>query len=265
MEKESLINSLKERIGENDFNAISRRSVETIIEPLLPMFADDEKVTEETYALPVAMLKSFIGQSRHAIAEGIKSEKARLEADRQKTIDAAIEAAKLEWSKKNEQNDDTKGEPKSEPKQDSTDINALIEKKFEALMSKDGALGKLTEGFNTFINDYNKRRTEETEASLRQRITRGLEDMGADKSKVIEIALRDLKFDNEKSYDDLFREAKDNYEALYKELYANGPMPFAGGSGEKDSNADFNAYLKRKQDEAARQEKDAEALRTKMM
>ena len=50
MEKESLIASLKERIGETDFNAISRRSVETIIEPMLPLFADDEKVTEETFA-----------------------------------------------------------------------------------------------------------------------------------------------------------------------------------------------------------------------
>ena len=264
MEKESLINSLKERIGENDFNAISRRSVETIIEPLLPMFADDEKVTDETYALPVALLKSFIGQSRHDIAEGIKSEKARLEADRQKTIDAAIEAAKLEWSKKNAQNDDPKADPKP-ASQEPADINAIIERKFEALMSKDGALGKLTEGFNTFINDYNKRRTEETEASLRQRIAKGLEDMGADKGKVIELALRDLKFDSEKSYDDLFKEAKDGYEALYKELYANGPMPFAGGSGEKDSDAGFQAYLKRKQEQADRQEKDAEALRTKMM
>ena len=216
MEKESLINSLKERIGENDFNAISRRSVETIIEPLLPMFADDEKVTDETYALPVALLKSFIGQSRHDIAEGIKSEKARLEADRQKTIDAAIEAAKLEWSKKNAQNDDPKADPKP-ASQEPADINAIIERKFEALMSKDGALGKLTEGFNTFINDYNKRRTEETEASLRQRIAKGLEDMGADKGKVIELALRDLKFDSEKSYDDLFKEAKDGYEALFRQ------------------------------------------------
>lgn len=265
MEKESLINSLKERIGENDFNAISRRSVETIIEPLLPMFADDEKVTDETYALPVALLKSFIGQSRHDLAEGIKSEKARLEADKQKAIDAAVDAAKQEWGKKNEPQDSADSEPKGDTNKGTEDINALIEKKFEALMSKDGALGKLTEGFNTFINDYNKRRTEETEASLRQRITRGLEDMGADKSKVIELALRDLKFDAEKSYDDLFKEAKDGYESLYKELYANGPMPFAGGSGEKDSDAGFKSYLKRKQEEADRQAEDAKALRTKML
>lgn len=265
MEKESLISSLRERIGENDFNAISRRSVETIIEPLLPMFADDEKVTEETYALPVALLKSFIGQSRHDIAEGIKSEKSRLEAERQKVIDAAVEAARLEWGKKNEPQGDPKPGASADPVQGADDINALIEKKFEALMSKDGALGKLTDGFNTFIDDYNRRRTEEAEAALRQRITRGLEGMGADSSKVIELALRDLKIDGKKTYDDLFKEAKDIYESLYKDLYANGPMPFAGGSGKKDSDAGFQSYLKRKQEQADRQQEDAKALRTKMM
>lgn len=264
MEKESLINSLKERIGENDFAAISRRSVETIIEPLLPMFADDDKVTDDTYALPVALLKSFIGQSRHDIAEGVKSEKARLEAEKEKAVKAAVDAIRAEYDKK-----DKEPEQKPEPQKPAEpDINGIIaaevQKALQGLTGEGGALGKLTNSFNTFINDYNKRKTEETEASVRQRITRELEEMGADKGKVIELALRDLSF-GDRSYDDLFKEAKTNYETLYKELYSNGPMPFAGGSGETDSVSGFKSFLKRKQELADRQEKDAEALRTKMM
>lgn len=264
MEKESLINSLKERIGENDFAAISRRSVETIIEPLLPMFADDDKVTDDTYALPVALLKSFIGQSRHDIADAVKAEKNRLDAEKDKAVKDAVDALKAEY-----ENRDKGPDPKpADPKPADTDINGIVaaevQKALQGLTGDDGALGKLTNSFNTFINDYNRRKTEETEASVRQRITKGLEELGADKGKVIELALRDLSF-GDKSYDDLFKEAKANYETLYKELYSNGPMPFAGGSGDADSVSGFKSFLQRKQELADRQEKDAEALRTKMM
>lgn len=264
MEKESLINALKERIGEPDFNAISRRSIETIIEPLLPMFADDEKVTDETYAIPVAMLKSFIGQSRHEIAEGIKGEKARFEAEKAQAVKDAVEAYKLSI-------EPHKGDPKpADPKPaDPTDINTIIEQKMTAMMEsltgKEGALGKLSESFNTFITTYNAQRTEQTVADIRGRLTRDLEYLGADKSKVIELALDKVKIDEKSDYDTLFQSAKSNYESLYKELYANGPQPFAGGSSNNDSNTEFQAFLTRQKEEAERLAKDAEALRGKMV
>lgn len=264
MEKESLINALKERIGEPDFNAISRRSIETIVEPLLPMFADDDKITEETYAIPVAMLKSFIGQSRHDIAEGIKSEKARFETEKEQAVKDAVAAVRAQMTKPAPKDPDP-----ATKKGDHDDINAIIDQKMtamlESLTGKEGAIGKLTDSFNTFIDSYNARRTAETVADIKSRLTRDLEDLGADKSKVIELSLRDIKIDGKSEYSDLLREAKTNYETLYKDLYANGPQPFAGGTSGSDSNTEFQNFLKRQQDIADQQAKDAEALRGKMM
>ena len=265
MEKESLINSLKERIGENDFAAISRRSVETIIEPLLPMFADDEKVTEETYALPVALLKSFIGQSRHEIAEGVKAEKARLEADKDKAVKDAVAAALAGGGKNKEP--EPKPEPASEPAPN--DINGLIAAKvqeaFSGLTGKDGALGKLTESFNTFIDAYNKERELESTNDLKKRLTEALEGLGADQPAVVELAIEKLDFKGGKDYEALFGEAKSGYEELYKRLYANGPQPFAGVGSQETSKSGFKAYIARQQEIAEREAKDAEALRGKMM
>lgn len=266
MEKESLINSLKEKIGENDFNAISRRSVETIIEPLLPMFADDDKVTDETYAIPVALLKSFIGQSRHDIAEGIKAEKTRYEAEKEKAVNDAVAALRAEYEKKNKPATEPKPAEKTEPASD--DINSIIAAKiqeaFSGLTGKDGALGKLTDSFNTFIDSYNKEREMENTNDLKKRLTGALEELGADQSAVVELAIEKLNF-KDKDYETLFIEAKSNYEELYKRLYANGPQPFAGGSSQESSDSGFKAYIARQQELANRQAEDAKALRGKMM
>ncbi len=266
MEKESLINSLKERIGENDFAAISRRSVETIIEPLLPMFADDEKVTDETYALPVALLKSFIGQSRHDIADAVKAEKSRLETEKDNAVRDAVEALRAEYEK--DKDKDKEPDPDN-GKESQDDIDGLIAAKikeaFTGLTGKDGALGKLTESFNTFIDAYNKEREAESANDLKKRLTEALERLGADQPTVVELAIEKLDFKSGKDFDSLLGEAKSGYEGLYKRLYSNGPMPFAGDSGDSDASTGFKSYLKRKQDEADRQAKDAESLRTKMM
>lgn len=262
MEKESLIASLKERIGETDFNAISRRSVETIIEPMLPLFADDEKVTEETYALPVAMLKSFIGQSRHDIAEAIKTEKANFETEKAKAVKDAVDAYKtsIDPPKKPESPVAQKGEP--------LDINGIVDQKLNdmiaGLTGDDGAIGKLTKSLNTFISSYNEQRQKETEAEIKTRLISRLEEMGADKPKVIELAIRDVKISEGKDFEDLLKDAKNSYEGLYKELYANGPQPFSGGGGEASDNS-FKDFIGRQQELAKRQEEDAKALRTKMI
>lgn len=265
MEKESLINALRERIGETDFNAISRRSVETIVEPMLPLFADDEKVTEETYAIPLAMLKSFIGQSRHEIAEALKLEKTRHEADKTKAVKDAVEAYKNSLKEQDPPQEPIK--PSEEPKND--DVNAIIEKKMtemlEGLTGKDGAIGKLSESFNAFINDYNAKRQQEQVLDAKERIKTALEGLGANNAKVIELAMRELDYSADKSYDVLLSEAKERYEALYKDLYANGSQPFAGIPGNETSDASFQSFIQRRQKEAERQAEDAKALRTKMM
>lgn len=263
MEKESLISSLKERIGENDFNAISRRSVETIIEPLLPMFADDEKVTEETYALPVALLKSFIGQSRHDIAEGIKAEKQRYESEKDQAVKDAVEAFKKTLEKEPPKDD------KKDVKDGTPDFDAMVEQKFNAMLAgltgEDGAIGKLSKSLNTFINDYNARQARERTDNMKTRVKEALLGLGADNETVLDIALGSVNFGAEKSYEDMLAEAKGGYESLYKKLYANGPTPFEGAPGETGSDKQFKDFIARRQEEAEKQVRDAEALRGKMI
>lgn len=266
MEKESLINSLKERIGENDFNAISRRSVETIIEPLLPMFADDEKVTEETYALPVALLKSFIGQSRHELAEGIKAEKQRFESEKDRAVKDAVEAFKKANKpdikpdiKPNKDSDDVKPD----------DINAVIDRKFqemlEGLTGKEGAIGKLNESLSTFINDYNTKREQEKLSDIQGRIRKDLTSLGETKVKLIDLAIKEVDFSGDKDYDTLFKAVKEEYESLFKDIYGDGISPFKGGAGGEGSDATFKSYIERQKEIAKRQEEEADALRKKMI
>lgn len=270
MEKESLISSLKERIGENDFNAISRRSVENIIEPLLPLFADDEKVTEETYAIPVAMLKSFIGQTRHDIAASVKAERDALESRQKealaKAVKDAVDAERQKWESKNGEG---KKHPDPDPRDGTPDVDSVVDRKISEMMEKltgaDGAIGKLTSTVETFIADAQKRRKAETEASIKERITSALAGMGADNDTILELAIEKLKFGDTPDYDALFAQAKSEYETYYKKLYANGPTPFAGAPGESGSDKQFKDFIARRQEEAEQQAKDAEVLRGKMI
>lgn len=267
MEKESLISSLKERIGENDFNAISRRSVETIIEPLLPMFADDEKVTEETYALPVALLKSFIGQSRHDIAAGIKSEKERYEAEKEKAVKDAVEAYKNSLEKDKDKGGEK--EKKGEGAKQTDDIDSIIEDKFksllESLTGEEGAIGKLNNSLNTFINEYNERRKAEKVSDIQARIRENLQGLGETNVKLINLAIKEVDFDGDKDFDTLLKEVKAEYESLFKEFYGDGVRPFAGGAGGESSSTSFKSYIERQQKLAEQQAKDAEALQKKMI
>lgn len=70
MEKESLIEGLRSRLGDNAA-AVSDRSYDEIATAALPMFADDDKVTDDTWKVPVQMLSSLVGQYRHDVADGI--------------------------------------------------------------------------------------------------------------------------------------------------------------------------------------------------
>lgn len=269
MEKESLISALKERIGEPDFAAISRRSIETIIEPMMPMFADDEKVTEDTYAIPVAVLKSFIGQSRHDIAEGVKAEKSRFEAEKDKAVKDAVEAYKSSLT-----STPSTAPHKTEGAND--DVNAIIEQKMSEMLAgltgKDGAIGKLTDSLNTFISDYNARQQQEKVENIRERVKSELVELEDSSVKdsidvpfMVDMALRDVDFSQEKDYASLLAESKKRYEFYFQKFGPKNAAPFAGGAGGETPDASFQAYLKGRQAEADRQESDAKALREKMM
>ena len=62
MEKEALIEGLKSKVGENDFGVLSGQTVDALVATFLPSFADDDKVTDETWKIPVEVVKNYAGQ-----------------------------------------------------------------------------------------------------------------------------------------------------------------------------------------------------------
>ena len=80
MEKDILIQNLRTVHISDNAKVISDKTFEGIAESVLTMFADDSKITEETWKLPVATLIQFAGQKRHdekAFTEKFKSDYAK--------------------------------------------------------------------------------------------------------------------------------------------------------------------------------------------
>ena len=270
MEKETLIQNLKAKVGETDFAVLSQRTVDSIVEPLLPMFAEDEKVTDETYALPVNMLKSYIGQYRHDLAEGMKSGKTTWETEQKsiqkKAIEDALAAAKVEWEK------GVKPVEKPIEKPAEPDIDKKIEDKFnlllDSLTGKEGAIGKLSDTVNTFISGFEQRRKEDVVNRIRESLKSYLLDERlADREPVVNLAIKEMTIDEKSDLDALKVEVEKKYEQLYKDFYGdvNG-SPYAGGAGGgQDSNKAFEDFIKERQAQAEREAKDADALSKLMM
>ena len=279
MNKETLIQNLKQKVGETDFNVLSAQTVDGIVTPLLPMFADDEKVNDETYALPIAVLKQFIGQYRHDVAAGITSgiegEKSRLTSEK----DAAIAAFKAQWEKDHpadKDNKDNNGGEGGNGDQNgggltaedlSKKVDELLEAKLAALTGKDGAIGKL----NTLVADIEAQRKAEKisgiTAAIEQHITeREGGELTHEQSRALHYALKDFTIDEKATVDDLKKSFEKVYEETYKDLYPNGGMPFAnanGGGG--DSNAAFEDFIKRRGETAKTAAEEQEALKKKFM
>ena len=265
MEKETLIQNLKTKVGEDDFSVLSQRSIDSIIDPMLPLFADDDKVTDETYTLPVNMLKSYIGQYRHDIAEGMKSGKTAWEEAKAKAIDDAVKAARTQWeadqaSKVVEQN--PVQEQMEEPKPVIPSADEITAKVISTLTGNDGALGKMNATLTDFINTYNQRQRQETVEALRSTLRDYLiDELGADREPVVNLAIAETKIPDNVDIEQLKTDVKNRYETRYKEFY--GDMSTGGKNGAfggaEDSVDAFNAFIQQrnKADEDARRDADA--------
>lgn len=272
MEKETLIQNLKTKVGENDFNVLSSRTVDSIVEPLLPMFADDSKITDESYTLPVSVLKSYIGQYRHDLAEGIKTgkttwETAQKEAQ-QKAIEEAVKAAKAEWEKNHQTSTTTQTQTQTQQTQATdADIDKKIADAIAAaiggLTSQDGVIGKLSGSMTEFMDSFKKQQREETLSRVKDSLRSYLlEERGADREAVVNLAIKELKIDENPDVDRLKVEVEKKYEQLYKDFYGdmNG-SPYAGGAGgAQDNNKAFENYMKKHEEQIATNAKNAEAL-----
>ena len=270
MEKEALISALKEK---TQVENLSERTIDEVAAMFLPMFADDEKITDETWKLPVQMVKTMSGQLRHDLSGGINDFKAKFEADnkdtQQKAIDAAIAAAKAEWEKNNKTPDPKdKPDPKNEADIDQKIADALG-KAMAGLTGEEGALGKLSKQFSDYLTQQAEKEKEQSIASVRSQIRDYLIGRGVEEDDyALEITLEKLAIGEKPDVEALKAKAEKDYESIYGRMHkgeGGNPLKGGGGGGPTDSNAEFKKFIEERKQQAEKEAKDAEELRKSMM
>lgn len=262
MEKEALIEELKSRVGENDFGTLSGQTVDALVATFLPSFADDDKVTDETWKLPVDVFKNYAGQYRHDLATKTAEEKARLAKENEsiaKTLaEKQIAEFKAEWDK-NHKTESAGGENGGGGEK--SEVEKALEAYNVKLFGEDGnggILGSKLKESSDFILQSKKAAEAERISNIRQELRKYLaDDRKASREPVINLAIRDLEVTSSSDIDKLKVEVEKIYESLYKDLYGDGGKPFggdsAGGTGSGGGSDEVTEYLKKRGQEAAKQ------------
>lgn len=259
MEKEALISALKEKAGVDN---LSDRTIDEVATLFLPQFADDEKITDESWNFPVQMVKTMSGQLRHDLSEGINDFKIKYEADNKeaqaKAIADAVAAEKAKWEKENPK---TKPETKPDREQDQ-DIDKKIAdavgKAISGLTGEEGAFGKLSKQFSDYLKSQEEKEKTATEDQMRSEILKlvmsydGLEEDDV----IVENTMMKLQISKDKDMDALKNEAKSVYEKVYKKFVEKhgGGQPFNGGGG---GGGGISPAIKSHLDRVAKEAEDA--------
>lgn len=247
MEKTALIQQFRTRIGEDDAKVISDKTFDGIAETVLPLFADDSKITDETWLLPVNMLKQYAGQKRHDEAEFSQKYKidyaAQHETDILKRIEDEKKKALEEFKKLHPEIKDDNGGGNG-GNGDSKDIDKMIDEKLKSFFSEDSEFGKLSKGFSDFLKSQQAREKTEVRntvkaglidylTSLEKEARKG-SDIPVEIKNLIEDAATYIDYGDEPKLEDLKSVVKAKYESEYKRRYPNGGQPFGGSSSGGD-------------------------------
>lgn len=270
MEKDILIQNLRNRVGEDNAKVISDKTFDGIAESVLSMFADDEKITEDTWKLPVAALNQFAGQKRFdekAFTEKYKSEYAtQHEKDVEDRIKAATEKAIEEYKKahpdKNSQPDDKGANGGPEPSK-APSAEEIAKTVLASLSAEDGALGKLTKQLNDMVANQQEREKAAVKVRVRGELKDHLKKLNALNDACIEDALDDLEYGDAPKFDELKQKAIDAYEKRYKRYYGDGGKPFGGknsGNGQSGTSDYVKSRIEALQKEAEESAKYADDL-----
>lgn len=271
MEKNLLIQNLKSKAG---IDNLSDRTFEEVATAYLPMFAEDDKITDETWNLPVTILKTMSGQLRHEVAEGITKGKTQWETEQktaqQKAIEDAVAAAKAEWEKNHPQQQQQQQNQQQQQQEQSLEekIAAAVAKAMEGVTGEEGSLGKLTKQFTDYMAKTEQEKKDAFVNKLREDLKSYLLDVRlADREPVVNLAVKDMEIKEDSDFDKLKIEVEKKYEKLYKEFYGDsGSGPYAGGAGGgSNSNKEFEDYIKAQKAAAEQQAKEAEALEKELM
>lgn len=256
MEKTALIQQFRTRIGEDDAKVISDKTFDGIADTVLPLFADDSKITDETWLLPVNMLKQYAGQKRHDEAEFSQKFKTdyatQHEADVLKRIEDEKNKALEEYKKTHPEKKDEGGGSGTGGNED---IDKKIEERFQALLGKDSEFGKLSAGMADFLKSQAAREKTEVKNTVRGGLIdylTGLEkearkgsDIPVEIKNLIEDAATYIDYGDDPKLEDLKSVVKAKYESEYKRRYPNGGQPF-GGSSSGGGGDEGNAFVKEK-------------------
>lgn len=256
MEKDILIQNLRTRVGEDDCRSISDKTFDGIAESVLSLFADDSKITEESWNLPIAALKQFAGQKRHdekEFAERFKSDYAKEFASKhEKDVDERIRVATeraLEEYKKKEQ------EAKAAQTAEKTDaggdidakVNEAVAKAMERLTGKDSELSKSLATITTFVTTQTEREKTEAKNRVKSELKQHLVNLKANNEACIDDALDDIDYGDNPTFEGLKQSAISAYEKRYKRYYANGGKPFGGDNA--GGGSETSSYVKQRIEE----------------
>ena len=259
MEKEQVIENLRQRVGENDF---SDRSMDEFVTPLLPMFADDAKITEETWTPLVTILKTSNGQNRHNVAEGIKAGLAEKE-----TLISEKETKIAELMKQIEDLKKTQTPPPAETKPEggiSAEVQAILDQMKKDREADSATIKTLQDTINGLQRSQEERETATKLAEAKANLLTFLKESKATNEAVMNLAISDIEIKADSKITDLQTLVKAAYEKRFKEFYPNGGAPFGGnggnGNGGGGSESEVSAYIKAKAEAAKANAQYAETL-----
>ena len=238
MEKDILIQNLKEKLGSDTASVISDRTFDGISGLYLDSFKEDDKITDDTYKPVLAVLKEFAGQKRFDEKAFTERYKADYEKQHEKetkdkitlAIAEAIENYKKEHPEPKPDKDKDKDKDKDNDKDLDTKIAEAIAKAVGGLTAEDGAIGKLTGTVNNFINTYNEREKNAQEGAIREQLKAYLTGRKANGPAVVDLVVSQIQIGEKPNLAELKVMVERDYEANYKKFYGEGAPAF-GGNG----------------------------------
>ena len=242
MEKDILIQELRTKVGEDNCKVISDKTFDGIAESVLPMFADDSKITEETWKLPVATLIQFAGQKRFdekTFTEKFKEDYAKEygaqhEKDVENRIKSAVEKALDDYKKAHPENGGGNGGDGGNGGSTDDDLDAKVAKAVKEAMAgltgADSDFGKMTATMTSFMKSQMEREKTATLNSVKSELKKHLIALKANNEACIDDALEDIEYGDNPTFEGLKQTAISAYEKRYKRYYADGGKPFGGNS-----------------------------------
>lgn len=242
MEKDILIQELRTKVGEDNCKVISDKTFDGIAESVLPMFADDSKITEETWKLPVATLIQFAGQKR--FDEKVFTEKfmedyakeygAQHEKDVENRIKSAVDKALEDYKKAHPENGGGNGGDGGNGGSTDDDLDAKVAKAVKEAMAgltgADSDFGKMTATMTDFMKSQMEREKTAMLNSVKSELKKHLIALKANNEACIDDALEDIEYGENPTFEGLKQTAISAYEKRYKRYYADGGKPFGGNS-----------------------------------